>query len=108
MFAGLKKKLRRSKTKKNTSKSKSKTPTVHKSTKPKRSKKGGYRTKKTTPKSKSKKSSRKKKTSKRKKSMRGGAIRHASEYFGKDSGRYSSSSNHKGSSFPDTDLKPTY
>ena len=44
---------------------------------------------------------RKKKSSKKR--MRGGAIRMPSEYFGKDSGRYGPD-NHKGCSFPNTNL----
>ena len=51
---------------------------------------------------KPRKSSRKGKSSKR-----GGAIRMPSEYFGKNSGRYVSKSNHKGVSFPKTNLKYT-
>lgn len=48
---------------------------------------------------------RKKKSSKKR--MRGGAIRMPSEYFGKDSGRYGAD-NHKGVSFPNTDLYYTH
>ena len=103
MFAGLKRKLSKKKSKKNTSKVKSTKPVVHKSRK---SKKGGYRTKKSKPKSKSKKSLRKKKSSKRKKTMRGGAIRYPAEYYGKNSGRYGED-NHKGASFPVPNLTPT-
>ena len=53
------------------------------------------------PKSSNRKSS---KSRKYKKTKKGGAIRMPSEYFGKNSGRYSSKSNHKGISFPWTDL----
>ena len=48
---------------------------------------------------KTRKSNRKGKSSKK-----GGAIRMPSEYFGKNSGRYSEKSNHKGVSFPNTNL----
>ena len=104
MFAGLKRELNRKKSKKGISKGKSTKPVVNKR-KGSKSKKSGYRTKKSRPKSK-KKSSRKKKTSKRKKSMRGGAIRYPSEYYGKNSGRYGED-NHKGASFPVPNLTPT-
>ena len=103
MFAGLKRKLSIKKSKKSTSKGKSTKRVVNKHRK---SKKGGYRTKKSKPKSKSKKSLRKKKSSKRKKSMRGGAIRYPAEYYGKNSGRYGED-NHKGASFPVPNLTPT-
>lgn len=105
MFAGLKRKLSRKKSKKGTNKGKYTKSVVNKR-KGSKSKKGGYRTKKSRPKSKSRKSLRKKKTSKRKKSMRGGAIRYPAEYFGKNSGRYGED-NHKGASFPVPNLTPT-
>jgi len=40
--------------------------------------------------------------------MKGGAIRLPSEYFGKNSGKYKGVSNHKGSSFPLTNLTLTH
>lgn len=47
---------------------------------------------------------RKTKSKVKKTKSRGGAIRMPAEYFGKNSGKYSSNSNHKGKSFPWTDL----
>ena len=55
----------------------------------------------------SKKSRKTRKSSKkRKSSKRGGAIRMASEYFGKNSGRYGEKTSHS-VSFPHTDLRYT-
>ena len=59
------------------------------------------RTKSVTKRKGSKRKGTKRKSSKR--NMKGGAIRLPSEYFGKDSGRYGLD-NHKGVSFPNTNL----